>query len=79
MFCFILYSPCSQDELREKARKIRQLTEQLESKSSPLGAGARAAAAHSEMKLRTKRAESVRKLERATTRCDNRVYFLPEK
>lgn len=63
LFCS---APC-QNELEEKRLKIRQLNEQLQDKS-PLGAGARAAVAQSAMKLRAKQAESVRKLERETTR-----------
>ena len=68
--CFHFFPPPSQNELNEQRRKVRQLNEQLQEKS-PVGAGARAAAAQSAMKLRLKQAESVRKLERETTRYAN--------
>jgi len=45
----------------------RQLKERLQNKS-PVGEGARKAAAQSAMKLQAKRAESVMKMERETTR-----------
>eukprot|EP00752_Nemacystus_decipiens_P007448 g6657.t1 len=56
-----------ENELDAKKLEVRQLKRQLEDKS-PLGAGARAAVAQSAMKIRLKRAESARKLERETTR-----------